>query len=103
MNTFWLSDDVLARDIGLVLAAAIVEPDDAAVGRRALRPVDPPVSSECELLGRVVTGRQVGDKRGDRPGRRVHDTDARTVVLPIVSMGRLVGIAREQLPSGKRH
>ena len=47
--------DVLARDIGLILAAAIVETDDAAVGRRPLRPVDPPVPPECQLLGWVVT------------------------------------------------
>jgi len=38
--------DILARDIGLVLAAAIVETDNAAVGRRPLRPVDPSVTPE---------------------------------------------------------
>src|SRR5215813_7977872 len=34
--------DILARDIRLVLAHIIVETNDPAVGRRPLRPVDPP-------------------------------------------------------------
>src|SRR6516162_2878617 len=87
--------DVLARDIGLVLTTAIVETDDAAVGGRSLRPVDPP-AFECELLGRMVTRWQVGDERCDLPGHVVHDCDTRAVVVPVVLMGRLIGIACEQ-------
>lgn len=79
--------DVLARDIGLVLATAIVETDNAAVGRRSLGPVDPSVTPESQLLGRMVTGRQVDDERVNYPGHRVHGNDPRTVILPIVLMG----------------
>jgi len=93
--------DVLTRDIGLVLPAAIVEADHTAVCRRALRPVDPPVAPECQLFGRVVAGRQIGDERGHCTGHRVHGDDSRTVVLPIVLMRRLVGIGREKRPPGE--
>src|SRR5260370_6535804 len=48
--------DILARDVLLVGAAAIVATHDAAVGRRPLRPVDPP-TLERQLFRRVVTGR----------------------------------------------
>jgi len=69
-NVFWLSVIILAWDIGLVLTAAIVEPDYAAVGRRSLRPVDPSIF-ECELFGRVIASRQVGNERGDLAGHRI--------------------------------
>src|SRR6266478_5415869 len=47
--------DVLAGDVLLIGAVAIVAADDAAVGRRALRPVDKP-ALEGELLARMVAG-----------------------------------------------
>src|SRR5262249_13687533 len=68
--------DVLAGDIGLVLAAAIVETNNAAIGCRPLRPVDPSVAAKRQVLSWMVTGRQVGDERVNPPGRRVHGNDA---------------------------
>ena len=41
--------DVLARNVWLTRAAAVVAADDAAVGGRALRPVDP-IILERQLL-----------------------------------------------------
>jgi len=92
--------DVLARDIRLVLAAAIVTADDAAVGRRPLRPVDPPVL-EGELLGRMVAGRQRGDERRDPSGERIDGDDAGAVVLPVVRVRRLIRVAREEPPTSE--
>src|SRR5436190_8122036 len=45
--------NVLAGYVGLIQAAVVVAPDHAAVGRRPLRPVDPPVL-ERELFGWMV-------------------------------------------------
>ena len=53
--------DVLAGDVVLVHAAAVVAPDDAGVGRRALRPVDP-VVLDVDLLGRMIAGGQPRDE-----------------------------------------
>src|SRR5690242_16624536 len=44
--------DVLARNVWLVCPTAVVSPDDAAVRRRPLRPIDPAVPVEGQLLGR---------------------------------------------------
>src|SRR5205814_1084800 len=63
---------VLARNIGLVLTAAIVETDNATVGSRSLRPVNP-TAFEGQLLSGMVTCGQIGDERGDLPRRRGHD------------------------------
>src|SRR5262249_13348114 len=83
--------DILARDIRLILAVIIVETNDPAISRRPLRPVDPS-AFERELLGRVVPRRQVGDKRCDLSGHRIHGDDARTVVRWCTAVGRLIGI-----------
>jgi len=48
--------DCLARDIRLVRTAAVVTTDNAAIGRRPLRPVDPSVL-ESQLFGWVIAGR----------------------------------------------
>src|SRR5437899_9800111 len=48
--------DILAGNVLLVRAVAVVPPDDAAVGRRPLRPVDPPTLKR-QLFRRVVAGR----------------------------------------------
>src|SRR5215510_10087339 len=71
--------NVLAWDIRLVRTATVVETNDPAVGRRSLRPVDPP-AFERELFAGMVTRRQVGDEWHDLPSHRVHSDDARTVV-----------------------
>src|SRR5436309_15948264 len=67
--------DVLARDVRLIQAAAIVATDHTGIGRRPLRPVDPPIL-ELHLLRRMVAGRQPHDERGDSAGIRVHHHDA---------------------------
>src|SRR5439155_15711930 len=72
--------DVLARDILLVGAVAVVTTDHAGVGRRPLGPVDPAVF-EGDLLRRVVSRGQTADERGDVPGLGIDDHDARAVVL----------------------
>src|ERR1700693_2663808 len=66
--------DVLTGYVGLVLAAAIVASDNAAIGGRALRPVDPTLL-ECELFGRMIAGRQLGDERRDSPRIRIDGHD----------------------------
>jgi hypothetical protein len=71
--------DILAGDIGLVRAAAVVATNNAAVGGRSLRPVDPP-AFERELFGGVVTCWKVGDEWRDLPGHRIYRDDPRTVV-----------------------
>src|SRR5438552_11602739 len=52
--------DVLAGDVRLIRAAAIVTTDHAGIGRRPLRPIDPP-SLELHLLRGMVAGRQPHD------------------------------------------
>src|SRR5580700_4000709 len=86
--------DVLTGDIGLIEAAIIVKPNDPAVRRRALRPVDP-ASVEGQLLGRMIASRQTRDERTHDPRVRIDDHDARAAVLP-APVGRLVRVAREQ-------
>src|SRR4029450_2762354 len=49
------------------------------IGRRPLRPVDPPIL-ELHLLRGMVTGRQPDDEWGDNAGIRIHHHDARAVV-----------------------
>src|ERR1041385_5112508 len=71
--------DLLAGDLVLVAAAAVVVPGDARVRRRALRPVDPVVLDE-DLLGRVVAGGQASHHRSDRSGGQAHLPDARSIV-----------------------
>src|SRR5437763_1213607 len=90
--------DILARYIRLILAVIIVETNHPAVGRRPLRPVDPS-AFERELLGRVVTRRQVGDERCDLPGHRIHGDDARAVVWWCTAVGRLIGVGRKEPPA----
>src|SRR6516164_2442438 len=85
--------DVLTGDIRLMRPTAIIETDDPAIGGRALRPVDP-VTLERELLGRMVPGRQAGDKRG-HSSLRVDLYDARTAVLP-TCVGCLIRVGREE-------
>ena len=92
--------DVLTGNVLLVLSAAVVSADDAAVGRRPLRPVDPPVL-EGELLGRMVAGRQRGDERRDPSGERIDGDDAGAVVLPVVRVRRLIRVAREEPPTSE--
>src|SRR6266853_2079357 len=72
--------NVLTRDVLLVSATTVVVTDYAGVGRRPLRPVNPAVF-EGDLLRRVVSRGQTGDKRGEVPGLGVHGHDARAVVL----------------------
>ena len=91
--------DVLTRDVLLVSAAAVVATDHAAVGRRALRPVDP-VTLERQLFRRMVAGRQAGDERSDVPRHGVDGHDARAIVLPL-GVGGLVGVRREEPTTGK--
>ena len=86
--------DILARNVWLVRAAAVVATDDAAVGGRALRPVDP-VILERELLRRMVARGQTRDEWRNRPGHWIHGHDTRAVVLSR-RVGRLVRVAREQ-------
>src|SRR5689334_12424438 len=90
--------DILARDIRLIRAVIIVETNNPAIGRRPLRPVDPP-AFERELLGRVVTRRQVCDEWCDLPGHWIHGDDARAVVWWCTAVSRLIGVGREELPS----
>src|SRR5439155_26986795 len=71
--------DVLTWNVLLVRAVAVVATDDAAIGRRPLRPVDPFVV-ERELLGRMVTRWQSHNERGDRSKLRVDDHYAGAVV-----------------------
>ena len=59
----------------LVRAVTIVATDNAGVGRRSLRPVDPAVL-ELELLGGMVAGWQPRDERSDGAGLGIHDHDA---------------------------
>ena len=68
-------DDVLAGNVRLVLAAVVVQSDHAAVGRRALRPVDPS-ALECELLGGMIAGGKAGDEWRDLAALRVDRHDA---------------------------
>src|ERR1700680_2031643 len=89
--------DLLAGDIRLVRAAAIVAADYATICRRSLRPIDPAVV-ERQLFGRVVAGWQSTNKWRDRPGRRVDGDNAGAVVLS-TGMGRLIGGGREKAPS----
>src|SRR4249920_907570 len=62
--------DVLARNVWLIRAAAVVATDDSAVGGRTLRPVDP-VILERKLLRRMITRWQTRDKWRNRPGHRI--------------------------------
>ena len=73
--------DVLARNVWLVRAAAVIATDDAAVGRRALRPVDP-VAVKRQLLRRVIARWQTCNERRDLPGHWIHGHNARAVVVP---------------------
>ena len=66
--------DVLARNVLLARAAAIVAADDAAVGGRALRPVDP-VILERQLLRRVIARGQTRNEWRNRPGHWIHGHD----------------------------
>src|SRR5437588_5184373 len=91
--------DILTWDVLLVRAAAIVATDDAAVGRRSLRPIDP-LFVECELFRWMITRWQSRDERGDLSGLRVDDHNAGAVILPR-GMCRLIGVRREQPPSLK--
>src|SRR5205807_4319270 len=84
--------DVLARDVLLVLATAVVVTDHAGVGRGPLRPVNPAVF-EGDLFRRVVAGRQSGNERGYLPGLGIDGHDARAVVLGI-SCRRADGLVR---------
>src|SRR5262249_47992655 len=86
--------DVLTGDLRLILPTVIIATDDPAIGGRALRPVDPG-TFERELLGRMVSGGQAGDKRGHCSRLRVDDHDARTAVLP-TAVGCLIRVGREE-------
>src|SRR5690349_5056603 len=66
--------DILTRNVWLVRAAAVVATDDAAVGGRALRPIDP-VILERKLLGRMITCGQARDEWRNRPGQWIHGHD----------------------------
>src|SRR5215471_2490230 len=82
--------DVLTWDVVLVGAAAVVATDYAAVGRRALRPVDE-ITLERELFRRMVAGRQARDEGSDFPRHGINGHDARAVVLAL-GVSRLVGV-----------
>src|SRR4051812_8275375 len=71
--------NVLAGDLVLVDAAAVVVTGDARVGGGALRPVEPAVLDH-DLLRRMVTGGQLGDDGRDRSGGQADSQDARAVV-----------------------
>ena len=87
-------EDILTqRDI-----LARVETNDPAVGRRPLRPADPP-AFERELLGRMVTRRQVCDEWRDLPGHRIYGDDARTVIWWCTAVSRLIGVSRKEPPA----
>src|SRR5579871_6046810 len=88
-------DDVLAGNVLLILASAVIQADDAAVGGGTLRPVDPAVA-ERELFAGVVARRQSGDERRDLAGLGVDGHNSRAVVLTVMRVGGLVGIGGEQ-------
>src|SRR5437763_2541997 len=67
--------DVLTRNVLLILAAAIIATHYAAVGRRSLRPVDPP-PFERQLFCWVIASRQSRNEGGYLPGHRIHDDDS---------------------------
>ena len=88
--------DLLAGNIVLIAARAVVEPGHPGIGRGPLRPVQPPVLDE-DLLGRVVAGRQPDDHRVYRSTRDVHGHDARGVVaFARRAAHSLVGVGRIQ-------
>src|SRR5437016_3592044 len=89
--------DILTWNILLIGAASIVTTDDAAIGRRSLRPVDPS-AVECQLLGWMIARRQLRDESRGDSASRIDDDDARAVVLP-GRMRRLVRVGREQPPA----
>src|SRR5262249_7737126 len=91
--------DVLTRDVLLISAAAVVTTDHAAVGRRALGPVDVPILDR-KLFRRVVAGRQARDEGSDLSGHGVDGDDARTVVLAL-GVCRLIGVTREEPPTAE--
>src|SRR5438067_7191269 len=93
-------NDILARDIGLICAAAIVQSNDAAVGRRALRPVNPPVF-ERQLFRRMIASWQSGDERVHLPGIRVHSHNPRAVVGSDMRVRRLIRVGRKKSTAGK--
>ena len=92
--------DVLTRNVRLVSATPVVTADNARVGRRPLRPVDPAVF-EGDLFGRVVAGRQAADEWGNFSARGVHDHDAGAVVLCPRRANRLVRVRSEEPPARK--
>ena len=83
----------------MVRAAAVIATDDAAVGRRALRPVDP-VAIKRQLLRRVIARWQASNERRDLPGIWIHGHNARAVVVPRRSQ-RLVRVGRKQAATVK--
>src|SRR5215467_11516676 len=86
--------DILAGNVRLIGASAIVATDNAAVGCRPLGPVNPAIF-EGQLFRGVIARWQAGDERLDLPGYRVHGYDARAVVLSR-RVSRLVRIGSEK-------
>src|SRR5207237_2177441 len=72
--------DILTWDVLLVRAAAIVATDDAAVGRRSLRPIDP-LFVECELFRLMFIRCQFSDELGDVSGLRIYDLNKDAVIF----------------------
>ena len=93
-------NDILTRDIRLICAATIVQSNDAAVGCRALRPINPPIF-ERELFRRMIASGQSGDERVHLSGIRVHSDNPRAVVRSIMSVRRLVRVRRKERTPGK--
>src|SRR6267143_935038 len=89
--------NVLARDVMLIGAIAVVATHDPGVGRRPLRPVDPAVF-EGDLLRRVVAGRQSGNERGNLPGLGIDSDDAGAIVKACSAYG-LVRVRSEEPPA----
>src|SRR5437660_2459911 len=104
--------DLLAGDVVLVAASAVVVAGHPRVGRRALRPVEETVLDD-EQLGRVGAGRQAVDEPIHRGGRqvpsRIDRDDARGVVPPaarraahpLIRIGAEQGAAAESILEGK--
>src|SRR5438445_12410633 len=90
--------NVLTRDVMLIGATAVVATHNPRVGRRPLRPVDPAVF-ECDLLRRVVAGRQSADERANLPGLGIDGHDARGAVLRPNGPNGLVCVRCEGSPA----
>src|SRR5262249_36750913 len=67
--------NILARNILLIGASAVIAPHDSRVGGRPLRPISPAICKGEWFCG-VITRGQASDEGEALPGYRVHADDA---------------------------